>query len=212
MSPPPARGRSTVNRAFLILLLLALGGCGWFRGTHPETRGKPPIYSPNGEPLNGGALGQPSCEDALSRWLARVDTDHDGTIDREEFLADARRQFDAMDLNRDGLITPSVLAQYRAPFSSEPPARAGTDSEAGEEARGRGRSRGGGIFGGSGDEDTAVRNDLADPVMMADTALRNRVTREDFLAYARRNFASIDTNHDGRLDRDELLLTCAPPH
>jgi Ca2+-binding EF-hand superfamily protein len=208
VSAQSALGRSTVHRAFIVLLLLVLGGCGLFRGERPEPRTKPTIYSPNGEPLNGGALGQPSCQDAMTRWLARVDTDHDGTIDHGEFLADARRQFAAMDLNRDGIITPSVLAQYRAPFSSEPPARS-TDREADDERRERSRSRG--IFGGGGTEDDPDRQDRPDPVMLADVGLRNQVTRDDFLAYARHNFASLDTNHDDHLDKTELLALCTPP-
>ncbi len=54
------------------------------------------------------------------------------------------------------------------------------------------------------------QEDVEDPVMVADTNLRNRVTRDDFLAYARRNFASLDRNHDGTLDRAEVLAACKP--
>ena len=60
------------------------------------------IFSPNGEPLSGGTLGHPSCVEAIAGWFDRVDTNHDGIIDRNELLADARIQFLRMDRDGDG--------------------------------------------------------------------------------------------------------------
>jgi Ca2+-binding EF-hand superfamily protein len=189
-----------VTRAAPVLLaaLVVLAGCSWFGGgKHPEDAG--PIYSPNGEPLSGGPLGRPECAAAMARWFARVDTNHDGTIDRAEFLADAARQFAVMDLDHDGVITPAELAQYRLPYAA--PLRQSGETE--DEARRR-RERG----GGSGS--ASIAHDRADPVMLADVHLRNRVTRDDFMAYANANFASLDADHDGRLSRAELVATCTP--
>jgi Ca2+-binding EF-hand superfamily protein len=172
-----------VRLALVALAILALASCS--DDDKPMRAG--PLYSPNGEPLSGGPLGEPSCADALGSWFARVDTDHDGTIDEGEFLADANRQFAAMDLDKSGALTPSELAQYRAPYV-RPVRRPDYQNDAG---------RG-----------PPPQEDVEDPVMVADTALRNRVTRDDFLAYARRNFASLDRDHDGTLDRAEVLAAC----
>lgn len=74
------------------------------------------LYSPNGQPLNGGTLGQPSCERAINDWFDRADTGHDGRLDRGEFLANARAQFARMDLDHQGELTPETLSRYRTPF------------------------------------------------------------------------------------------------
>jgi hypothetical protein len=56
---------------------------------------------------------------------------------------------------------------------------------------------------------SGMKSDRADPVMLADTGLRNRVTRDEFMAYAQRNFATLDHHHDGRLERYEVLAACS---
>lgn len=193
--------RRRMRAAFVAIALLALGACGFFGGREPVREAKPgPLYSPNGEPLSGGPLGEPKCEDAMQRWFAKVDADHDGTIDASEFLADARRQFAAMDLDRSGVLTPSVLSRYRAPYLAEqarevPP----EESEAQREQRLE-RER-----------EPAVGKDRADPVMIADVNLRNRVTLDDFLGLARRTFAGLDLKKDGRLTSEEVIASSCKP-
>jgi len=172
--------------------MLALGGCsGRERDKPPPEPSARVLFSPNGEPLNGGALGRPKCEDALARWFDRVDADHDGTLARDEFLGDARRQFAVMNLDRDGLLTPSVLARYRAAFAGTPAADAADHPRDGK--------RGADLVTGG-----------PDPVMAADVHLRNQVSLDDFLAHAERVFAALDINRDGRLGRDEVLRLCHP--
>ena len=56
-----------------------------------------------------------------------------------------------------------------------------------------------------------MARDRPDPVMIADVTLRNRVTQAEFLTYERQNFAELDTNHDGRLSKDELTRSCLKP-
>jgi hypothetical protein len=187
-----AGARASVSRisAVLVLLLAAiLSACG-----HDSSRNRYyTLYSPNGEPLSGGPLGRPSCKEAMSGWFDRVDADHDGSIDLGEYLADARRQFAAMDLDKDGFITPAELTAYRAPYAVLPTAE--------ERARfgetGRSRSD-------SGDP----RDDRVDPVMIADVNLRNQVSLADFLTYANRRFAELNVKHDGLLRREEIFATC----
>ena len=186
-----------------VVLLVALAACSFFDSEKPRPV---QLYSPNGEPLNGGRLGTPTCADAMTGWFDRVDAGHDGAISLPEFLADARRQFAAMDLNHDGVLTPSVLARYRAPYllAMRVPRERSDDSDQGRRGGG-----GGGLFrrGDNG----GIPQDVADPVMLADVRLRNQVTLDDFMAYARRNFADLDRNHDGRVDKAELLHLCAKP-
>jgi hypothetical protein len=201
----PISRRGDSARALVALVVMGLGACVAFeKALRKETPG--PIYSPNGEPLSGGALGDPKCDGAMRRWFARVDTDHDGTIELGEFLADARRQFAAMDLEHTGVLTPAVLAQYRAPYLAGRESQAKRDEieEQDEEERERARRR------HNGESEPPIGLDRADPVMLADVNLRNRVTLDDFLAYARRNFAILDKDKNGRLDSGELAATCKP--
>jgi hypothetical protein len=188
-----------LGAAFAVLALVALGGCG---GDQPREAKPGPLYSPNGEPLSGGSLGDPKCDDAMRRWFGKVDTDHAGTIDAAEFLADARRQFAAMDIEKTGALTPAVLAKYRAPYIADRPRKEARDDSGDDDQQARDRR----------DRETGppMEKDRADPVMIADVNLRNRVTLDDFLALARRNFASLDTNKDGRLSLDEVLASCQP--
>jgi Ca2+-binding EF-hand superfamily protein len=119
--------RSTIFRSLLLLAALAttgLAACSGHGRPGPEggakgdaSRQVPTLmFSPNGEPLNGGSLGQPSCELAMNYWLDRADADHDGRLSREEFLADARAQFAKMDLDRQGFLTSEELGRFRQPF------------------------------------------------------------------------------------------------
>lgn len=157
--------------AFILLALLTvLAAC----GSHDDHAGghlQPsadigPLYSPNGEPLSGGPLGHPTCQDALAAWFDRVDAKHAGTIDLAAFLADANRQYAAMDLNHDGEITPDELARYRAAYMAElRMAEAGAeddtlrpDQSAAPPSRpggGRGSGRGGGSGGAGGRDPNA---------------------------------------------------------
>jgi hypothetical protein len=184
-------------------LCIGVTGCS---GRHSQSSGFVRLYSPAGEPLNGGALGEPSCTDALSAWFERVDRDHDGTIDRDEFLADGRRQFAAMDLDNDGIITPAELAQYRAPYepgTAPAVAQAATDAPSDRKARRRRRQGGGGNGGGS--------NDGPDPVMAADINFHHQVTRADFIDHLSRQFPALDTGQHGRLTKPDILRLCHQP-
>lgn len=122
--------RETLGAAFAVGVLVTLAACagrpgpderGGSGGRHDRmgTMAQPIIYSPNGEPLSGGALGAPSCRPALEYWLDRADADHDGRLSREEFLADARAQFVRMDLDGQGSLTADALERYREPYRGQ---------------------------------------------------------------------------------------------
>lgn len=59
-----------------------------------------------GAPPAPGAEGRPPMEDRMKHKLAEIDTNHDGKIDRSEFMAQCGAHFDKMDTNHDGFITP----------------------------------------------------------------------------------------------------------
>ena len=183
----------------LSLMAMVCIGCS---GRHSHAPGFVRLYSPAGEPLNGGTLGEPSCADALSAWFERVDHDHDGTIDRDEFLADGRRQFAAMDLDKDGIITPAELAQYRAPYEpgASPAAGQAAASDAPSDRKPRrGRRPGGGENGGG------------DPVMAADVNFRHPVSLPDFMDHLSRQFLALDIGQHGRLAKSDVLRSCHQP-
>lgn len=62
----------------------------------PADGAAPPPPPPGGPAMGGRGFGD--------RMFARLDTNGDGVIDREEFRAQAARRFDRMDTNKDGKI------------------------------------------------------------------------------------------------------------
>jgi hypothetical protein len=73
------------------------------------------FVSPMGEPFRAPA-GQPYPSAA---WVAGADTNHDGAIDRTEFVADAQRFFRTLDLDHDGRLTPEEVTAYEANVAPE---------------------------------------------------------------------------------------------
>lgn len=124
MSIRPFPHSAPLDAILVVAALAALGACaGPSRhgpGDRPGEReaftAAPQIYSPNGEPLSGGALGQPSCQLATEYWFDRADSNHDGRLDQGEFMADSRAQFARMDLDHLGALTADVLERTREPF------------------------------------------------------------------------------------------------
>jgi Ca2+-binding EF-hand superfamily protein len=193
---------AVIQLLLVLMVTLTLGGCGAQDTVGPtqEALRKLRIFSPNGEPLNGGKLGHPDCADAMGTWFDRVDTNHDGFIEMDEFLADAQRQFNAMDLNHDGVITPPELAQYRLPYGPAPafaPIGEAMPQKPADDSDSRSKS-------GRGD----IGNDTADPVMLADLRQRNEISLNDFTTYARRHFAELDRGHTGQLTKSEVDTEC----
>ncbi|HEU5047622.1 MAG TPA: hypothetical protein VFT64_07255 [Rickettsiales bacterium] len=184
--------------ASLLLLPLLLAACS---DDEPHKHVIKVLYSPNGEPLNGGSLGNPPCEQAFSNWLAQADTNHDGVLDREEFLADAKAQFKRMDIDHNGYLVSEELDRYRAPYW-----RSLQLAEQRAERRESKRSRKPSIRHDS--ESGSESMLLIDPVMSADTNLDFKVTQDEFLTQVQKNFDELDRDHNGRLDKQEVTAVC----
>ena len=175
------------------------------------------VYSPNGEPLSGGAMGRLSCVEAIAAWFDRVDANHDGIVDLNELLADARVQFARMDLDNDGAIYPSELLTFRSTYQG--PARrtnnvgvpdSPAEVNAGEMARLKAMGYAAGIV--TADDPYKKKYeavaDVSDPVMSADTNLDFKVTLDEFVAQAKDLYKRIDADHDGKVERFEMMTAC----
>ena len=201
-----------------LALVLSCAGCSSPREIHHRDAGPTVLYSPNGEPLSGGPLGQPSCETALAGWFNRIDANHDGALDRQEYLADARAQFQKMDIGHDGYITASKLTVYRAPFEEGPPVaveerdRPLAPPPEAEQGHRRGHGPAEAPPPQAARQPTPRTADgLEDPVMSADRSLSFKVSLEDFLAHAEEVFAQMDAAHSDRLTLAAVQNRCPKP-
>ena len=68
--------------------------------------------------LSGSALAQqpntPSPEMFGQLFMTQFDTDGNGQVSLDEFLAPSRRQFEAMDSNRDGVVSGAEVQAFSA--------------------------------------------------------------------------------------------------
>ncbi len=138
-----SKSRASAPAVTLALSLsLIAGACASGR---PDARGpgpggpaaRPPLLfiSPAGEAFRGAPGGPPP----ITLWLAQADSDKDGRLSRDEFLADARAFMARLDADRDGSVTPFETQTYQManaretlsgfgrgePIRSEPPPPSG---------------------------------------------------------------------------------------
>lgn len=172
---------------------LVVSACAGCASQPPSTSGRPTlsdfriVYSPNGEPLTGGPLGRRACDDAIAGWFGRADANHDGFVDREEFLADARAQFARMDQDHSGILTAAKLALYRQPYQDAPPPNVQMARPPAGEASGEAGKR-------------LKAQDQEDPVMSADKTLSFKVGQDDYMSHAVEVFQRLDSGRQGRLN------------
>lgn len=171
--------------------------------------GRAPVYlTLMGEPFRGRAGGPAPVED----WIARADTDRNGTISLAEFIADSRQFHAALDVNKDGRVDGDEIQRYedvvappavRFAGGLRPPNYHESKTEA---AEGISSIEGGAPEGGGGPGPARfAMMGLPQPVANTDSDLNRIVTREEFDRAARNRFKEADKNGDGQLTRDELL-------
>ena len=203
---------------FLFASVIMVSACSTSHKSRRSDYTNPQIlFSLNGEPLNGGALGKPTCREAMTHWFDRVDVNHDAGISQDEFLADARAQFKRMDIDRNGYLVPEELERFRQPYrqSSSAEAYSATpdENETPQPAFGSHRHRHGGTSGGGNNANAVAKSGqgdagIVDPVMSADTNLDNRVTPDEFMTYVQKTFVIHDADHNGALSQAEVLSLC----
>ena len=175
------------------------------------------FVSPMGEPFRAPA-GQPYPSAA---WVAAADRNHDGAIDRAEFLADAARFFRRIDLDHDGKLTPEEVAAYERDVAPEIAVYTGRPDMIPTLPRGGGGgiadmlglgSSDGGAASGYGGPMGAGRYawlNVPEPVAAADADVDRLVSAAEFAAAAGRRFDALDTAGRGALRLAELPKTPA---
>ncbi|TCS14422.1 hypothetical protein [Caulobacter sp. BK020] len=235
-------------RATCILMFaaLCLGACAsgppqdgsrgdWGKAPRPRLSGEgepggPPrqprrslFISPAGEPFRA----EPGAPYPVATWFAGADTDRDGALTRDEFVADALRFFDRIDGDHNGVIDGFEVSTYETQVApeilqgfqggGEGPSARGRGAHRGE---GGGHRRGGGPPGGGhggrgggpmgGMLQGAVPYSLLaepEPVMASDGDFDRRITRAEAIKAAKARFALLDKDGDGKLRLAELPQT-----
>jgi len=227
-------------RATCILMFaaLCLGACAsgppqdgprgdWGRTPRPRPPGEgepggPPhqrlslFISPAGEPFRA----EPGAPYPVAAWFARADTDHDGALTRDEFVADALRFFDRIDGDHNGVIDGFEVSTYETQIApeilrgfqggGEGPGAQGREGSRGAGGRHRGGRRGGrGALMGGMLQGAAPYSLLAEPepVMASDGDFDRRITRTEATKAAKARFALLDKDGDGKLRLAELPQT-----
>jgi hypothetical protein len=157
------------------------------------------FISPSGEPFRA-PLGDAY---PVGAWFARADTDQDGALSAEEFIADQLAFFERLDTGKDGVVDGFETGEYEKTIAPEvtadptaPRRRRGWMFGMGE--RPRPQLRGAAHYG--------LINDPL-PVRTPDADFDYRVTRDELLAAAHRRFDLLDKDNDGRITLAELPTT-----
>jgi hypothetical protein len=181
------------------------------------------FISPSGEPFRA-APGQPY---PVDDWFNRADTNHDGALSLDEFVADAESFFRKLDANHDGVIDGFELTDYEQKVAPEILPRVGGLTARDIPPLPRERPENGRIPEPQEQQEQPQREPEEkrhsgppvvgaavfglirepEPVAAADADFDGKITLAEMTAAARRRFAELDLDHDGRLTRAELPKT-----
>ncbi|MCK5910426.1 MAG: hypothetical protein KAG62_10800 [Caulobacter sp.] len=193
------------------------------RGGPGPMGGQQLFISPAGEPFRAPP-GQPY---PVAAWFSATDSNHDGAVSRDEFIADALRFFAVVDADHNGVIDGFEVSAYETRIAPEiiggaaPSMRRGPMGQGpgGEGPPGGGRARGGDSPGGrrGGGVGANVLQGAAlysliaepEPVMGADADFDRRISKDEAAKAAKTRFALLDRDKDGALKLEELPKTPA---
>lgn len=161
------------------------------------------FIAPMGQPFRGETTAA-----AMQAWFAAADTDQDGRLSRDEFVAQGMLLHPIMDRNQDGLVTAieaGNLFRATAPemYAPLPPLRGaqarmprdpGRMTQPRERVSRDDRARGAARFGLLGD---------IEPVMSCDADMSRWVSAGEFQTCAERRFQLLDANGDGFFEISE---------
>lgn len=182
------------------------------------------FISPAGEPFRG-EIGAPY---ASALWFAQADTNKDGELTRDEFVADAAAFFKKLDNNGDGVLSRYDVAIYEHKVCPEIIGRRLVGWRDGARLWLAQMPTGGGQSapiapsgslppGGNpvtpGLDETGVGAspfsffDEPEPVLAADFDLNGKITRQNFLKLADMHFSSLNSKGTGYLTLATLPKT-----
>lgn len=152
-----------------------------------------PAPNPGGAPARApGAMSAPGAPTAPGRFagrrFAKMDTNHDGKVSLQEFVAFQGRRFEAMDADHDGKVT---KAEFDAAFTRMQALRAGRlvrskSAQPTEDEQG----------GGPADDSAAFAR--------LDRGGTGVITRQAYEAMLQHRFQHLDADRDGVLTPDEM--------
>ena len=172
------------------------------------------FISPAGEPFRA----EPGAPYPVAAWFAGADANHDGALNRDEFVADAVRFFAVVDADHSGVIDGFEVSAYETQVAPEIlqgfRGGQGEGGSPGAERAGRraGPPGGGGRLPMGGMLQGATPYSMLaepQPVMGADGDFDRRITREEAIRAAKSRFALLDTDRDGLLRLADLPRTPA---
>lgn len=179
---------------------LPLSGCGkskavYYAGPPSTLAGEPLVDDPD-----------QTCVKAVGNWFERADANKDGVLTLGEARTDAERFFNAVDADGSGSLTPVEITNYRVKVYPReylgtlatplPPTSAPAKTPGGSELPDPERRR------------FQMTPATADPVMAADANLDFQVTRDEFNAKLAERGGRLDADHDGRLTKAEIVVSC----
>jgi len=173
-------------------------------GDHGPGRPRPQLFiSPAGEPFRAAA----EAPYPVAVWFSAGDTNHDGALSRDEFVADAGRFFTVLDTDKDGVIDGFEVSAYERNIAPEILQGANMPAGGGRGRRGGPPGRGGPVGGAL--QGAAPYALLAEPqpVMGADADFNRRISREEAVKAARSRFALLDADKNALLRMEELPAT-----
>ena len=152
------------------------------------------FIAPSGQPFRS-TPGQPY---PVVQWFKQADADHDGKIDRQEFVDDAAGFFHVLDRTGAGVLSDADIDTYEKVMVPELSATdPGAPDTAGENKLSD-APQGAAYF--------SLIND-AEPVRSADQSFVGRVTLKMFTSRADQNFNTLDQQGRGYLTLEDLPRT-----